>query len=825
MACDLTNIFPIGQTSFFNFLIMFRNYLKFAFRSLVRQRIFSIISISGLSIGMACFLIITLYFQFQHSYDQFHSKKDRIYRINKYLDGGKGRMRLSFTAPFVADYILDNIDEVEEVVRFSSLPLDLHYKDNSFKEMYTYGCDSQMFSVFDFKLIKGNEKTALATPNSIVLSKSISKKYFGDENPMDKILTTYTRTGEAVPLKVSGILEDIPQNSHILFQVLVSMNTVNRFVKDNWYENDWHGCHTYLLLEENAVPDRVQTRINQILLKKVPLQGYNKARLPLQSLTSIFFNPTKDGSSQRGNKTMTYVLLTLGVFILFIASLNYINLSTARSIKRNREVGIRKVLGAQKGQLLWQFLGESMFMAFIALLFAIVLMQIFIPHLNSFSNILYQIDLDTGFLGNWTFLGIAFSTTFLTGLLSGVYPALILSRFNPVKALRGNRTGKGSITLKKGLVIIQYVVSIVLIVGSIGIYKVYNFMLNQDLGFNKEHLMAISLDGFNQDSRIRNLKDQLDQHVNIKGVSLTSKVPLSMRDDFSVYMKDPSSDLDQRIPTIYIDEQYFNLLEIDYKIKPESLSIETEKTSMIVNETFLDLFGEYYQIGDQVELFDYNNSNQPVPIDYPEIKGVVRNFKIGRLIEMKQMPCAYIIASNNQNYLLARLDPDKKNETLSSIETTFKEVFPDQVFQYTFIDDEINTFISILSPFARLIFYGTFFAIFIASMGLFALALYITQQKTKEIGIRKVFGASIKNISFQLARYFIKLVLIAFIIAGPITFFGFRKMLQVLPERIVLEWSLLFGIGIGIVVLAIGTVLVQSWNAARTNPVITLRYE
>ncbi len=545
----------------------------------------------------------------------------------------------------------------------------------------------------------------------------------------------------------------------------------------------------------------------------------------MQSLTSIFFNPTKDGSSQRGNKAMTYVLLTLGLFILFIASLNYINLTTARSLKRNREVGIRKVLGAQKGQLVWQFLGESMFISFISLLFAIVLMQVFIPHLNSYSNILYRIDLETDFLGNGPFLGIAFSTTFLTGLLSGLYPALILSGFNQVKALRGNREKKGSISIKKGLVIVQYVVSVVLIVGSIGIYKVYNFMLNQDFGFNKENLMAINLGGFNNDPRIENLIDKLGQKVNIKGISLASKVPMSMRNDNSFYMKDPSSDLDQRVVTIYIDERYFNLLEVEYTDEPESISIDTENSIMIVNKTFMDLFGEHYHIGGEVELFDYNNSNKPITIGYPEIKGVVNNFKGRNLILEKPMPKVYILSPNNTNYLLARLNPDDKNETLSSIESTFREIFPDQVFQYTFVDDEINTFMSILRPFAKLIFYGTFFAIFIASMGLFALALYVTQQKTKEIGIRKVFGATIKNISIELSKHFIKLVLIAFIIAGPITFFGFRKMLQILPEKIVLEWSLLFGIGLGIVILAIGTVLVQSWNAARTNPVVTLRYE
>jgi putative ABC transport system permease protein len=725
----------------------------------------------------------------------------------------------------VADYIRENIPDVEEVVRFSFLALKLQYKEKCFWESYSYACDEQVFSVFDFKLLKGNPKTALASPNSVVLSEKISKKHFGDEDPLGKMLTTYTETGEPIALKVTGILQNVPQNSHFHIEVLVSMKSIKHFVKDDWYENNWHGANTYMLLAENSDPNEIQSRIDELLIEKVPLQGFNKASLPMQPLTSIFFNPTKDGSSQRGNKAMTYVLLTLGIFILFIASLNYINLTTARSLKRNREVGIRKVMGAHKSQLIWQFMGESLFIAFVSLLFAIILMQLFIPHLNSFSNLLYQIDLDSNFLSNGTFLSIAFGTTFLTGLLSGIYPALVLSGFNPVKALRGNKEKRGSISMKKGLVIIQYVVSVVLIVGSIGVYKVYNFMLNQDFGFNKDHLMAINLVGFQDDPRILNLKDQLGQQINIKALSLTSKVPMSLRDDYSVYMKDPFSDHDQRVTTIYIDENYFDLLEVEYNGEMVSLSMETEKVNMIVNQTFMDRYGEYYKVGDEVELYDFSNSNTPKTIGFPEIKGVVKNFKGRNLIFEKPMPHAYILSREKGNYLLARLDPEDRMESLSSVESTFKEIFPDQVFQYSFIDDEINTFMSIFSPFAKLIFYGTFFAIFIASMGLFALALYVTQQRTKEIGIRKVFGASVKNISVQLARHFIRLVLIAFVIAGPITFFGFRKMLQILPEKIVLEWTLLVGIGMGIVILALGTVLAQSWNAARTNPVVTLRYE
>jgi putative ABC transport system permease protein len=268
----------------------------------------------------------------------------------------------------VADYIRENIPDVEEVVRFSFLALKLQYKEKSFWESYSYACDEQVFSVFDFKLLKGNPKTSLASPNSVVLSEKISKKHFGDEDPLGKMLTTYTETGEPIALKVTGILQNVPQNSHFHIEVLVSMKSIKHFVKDDWYENNWHGANTYMLLAENSDPNAIQSRIDELLIEKVPLQGFNKASLPIQPLTSIFFNPTKDGSSQRGNKAMTYVLLTLGIFILFIASLNYINLTTARSLKRNREVGIRKVMGAHKSQLIWQFMGESLFIAFVSLL-------------------------------------------------------------------------------------------------------------------------------------------------------------------------------------------------------------------------------------------------------------------------------------------------------------------------------------------------------------------------------------------------------------------------------------------------------------------------
>jgi putative ABC transport system permease protein len=265
---------------------------------------------------------------------------------------------------------------------------------------------------------------------------------------------------------------------------------------------------------------------------------------------------------------------------------------------------------------------------------------------------------------------------------------------------------------------------------------------------------------------------------------------------------------------------------VPYIEHPDDLAIQdNDNPVMIVNETFMNRYGAYYQKGDPVEILKYNDKDKIVPVNYPKIIGSVKNFKGRNLILEKPTPAAYIVTNDNQRYILARLNPKNQQETLKFIESEFKKVYPEKVFQYSFVDDEINTFMSILNPFAKLIYYGTIFAIFIASMGLFALALYITQQRTREIGIRRVFGASVERISLQLARQFIKLVLIAFIIAGPITFYGFRKMLSIFPEKIVLQWSLLLAIGLGILIIAIGTVFIQSWNAAKTDPVQTLRYE
>ncbi len=806
---------------------MIRNYFLFSFRMMLRQKLFSIISLTGLSLGFASFLLIVLYLQFQYSYDQFHERKDRIYRVNRYHDGENGQLRLSTSAACVAEFANQSLSGVESAVRLSHLPLELQYQNKKFKEDYVFAADPQLFDIFSFKLLEGDGEEVLNEPNSIVLTQDLAIKIFGDQEPLNKSIVTYDPQGNKLALKVTGILENVPANSHQIFKALLSFNTLRHFKGDRWMEDDWYGCLTYLLLKENSQPDLVEEQLNALTKNILPDLGMQYSYLKLQLLPTIFFNPMKDGYSQRGSKLVTHVLLILGIFILLIACLNYINLSTARSLQRIREIGIRKVMGARKIQLIWQFLGESIFLAMISLLTAIILLQILIPAINQFSNILFMIKLDPNLITNVSFLGIAIGTALVAGIFSGIYPAFILSGFNSIKALKGKSDKQGSSFMRKVLVVIQYIVSIVMIFGSIAIFKIYDHMRSQDLGFDKENVLAINVEEYENDQRMSFLKNQLKGIHGIAGVAGTSKVPITLRNDLSYFIWNSKENKDKRISIVYIDENYFDLLHIGLvnKTDPDSFLNNTEKEVAFVNQAFFLELADQYSLGETIELYDFDKLNNRLAQAHPEIIGSVPDFIDRNLIFNRSGPIAFIVSNERLNYILVRLSGEDEQEILPEIEKTFYQVFPEHVFEYSFIDDEIDTMISIFSPFAKLIFFGAFFAIFIASIGLFALSLYITQQKTREIGVRKVFGANEKNITYLLTKQFIKLVILAFFIAGPITFWGLRFLFQIIPDQIELEWHILGIVALFIIGLGIMTVGVQSVKSARTNPVDTLRYE
>jgi putative ABC transport system permease protein len=684
--------------------------------------------------------------------------------------------------------------------------------------------DDNVFDVFSFRLKSSDSRVALSQPNNAIISESAAKRLFGDEDPVGKEIFLI-KEYEKIPLHISGVMEDVPQNSHIRFDYLISYSTYSQILDENWYTDNWYASNTYVLVDPKANPENIETSISKLVENYIQLDTFTEYRLVLQALTEIYFNPTSDGNAQRGSIDATKMFLVLGLLILFIASLNFINLSTARAIKRSNEIGLRKVLGASRKQLIGQFLGESMLISFMAVILSIFLMELFIPVLNGFSNLMYQVHLNIDFINNWQFV-LIISMTFLTvGLLSGLYPAFILSGYKPVSAFK-QASGTSALGFRKALVIFQYSFSVVLIFMSLGLYKMFSHIKTQDMGFEKEHLVAFTIDQKESLERLSELKQEVARIETVKGVSATSKIPTSMRDDDLIYMIDPESNDLMRMPIIFIDEDYIGTVELNLlKIQPDLyLEIENRKDLCLANEAFIEKFGNQYNVGDNITYKAKAISKTDDKEDSYQIAGVINNFR-HRDIIFPVGPALFVVDDRMSKYLMVRFSPGDHSESLSSIQEVFGDIIPDQFFEYMFVDDELNMFINIFSPFANLMFYGTFFAIMIASMGLFALALFTTQQRVKEIGIRKVFGSSELKLSVLLSSQFVKLVFIGFIISGPVSYWGLRYLLRQIPEKIDFDLSLFVGVAICIFFVSLLTVAGQSWRVASLNPANTLHNE
>ena len=411
----------------------------------------------------------------------------------------------------------------------------------------------------------------------------------------------------------------------------------------------------------------------------------------------------------------------------------------------------------------------------------------------------------------------------VAGLLSGVYPAMIISSFNPAKSLKGEPAVRGKISTKKTLVVAQYVVSIFLVVCCIAIYKVFNHIKNQDFGFNKENVVVISIDKINSPSKIFQLRNELALINGVEGLAATSKIPLTHRDSYSILIDDTLTNYKYQHPVIYIDDYYFDLLGIKLLEKAAGFDDEIlREKGVYVNNLFMEKYGHQYALGTSFEAFNASARNE-VDFSAPII-GIVSDMK-NRILSPRKGPMVFKHDDAELKYLMLKLAEEKQHETIAAVQSKFKTLHPYLSSNLTFIDDEVNLMFNIISPFSKLIYYATFFAIFIASMGLFAMALFITQQRTKEVGIRKIFGSSEISVSILLARQYIKLILISFLISGPLTFYGFKWIFSLFPEKLEMSWWLLAAIGGGLVFIAIITVFGQSWKVARSNPVDTLRYE
>ena len=795
---------------------MLKNYLTTALRNLWRSKFFSLINISGLTVGLACCMLIFLYSKDEMSYDRFHERKQDIYRITATISRADGNVdRLGVTGFVPGPTFKDAIPEIEEYVRVQWASFNVRRGREIFPEEALY-VDSNFFSVFSFPLLAGNPGTSLNGLYSVVLSEDIAEKYFGKKNAIGQTLELYT--GEKFePFVVTGIAKRSPQNSSIKIHILVPIKfEQTRFNDDNWIN---FFLNTFVVLKPRADPKTVVNKFASVFGTKAAQQlrdmekeyGFkDKVRFGLQHLEQIHLSTdfrSENGLSDASDPVYSYILTGIALFILLIACVNFINLSIAHSMKRAKEIGIRKVVGGLRKQLIAQFLGESFILSFIAFLFALILVQLALPLFNDLSNkaLAFAYLLDTKLIAGYIFLLL------LTGLLAGFYPALILSRFNPVQTLYGKFKLSGRNYLSKGLVVFQFSLATFLILATIIVYTQFNYLIHFDLGYNDDNV-AILNTGQIKREKLDIFRNELHKNSSIEMISADQ----GGRWETIAHINDGK---EITFDFKHVDENYFPLFDIPVlkgRNFSENFAIDTAHAA-IINESFAKAAGWTDPVGKQVDFFYFNKKYT--------IVGVIKDYHYQSLAE-KVKPQLFTM---NPRYtfrnVYVKIKPGYTFETLRHIEKTFKTLFPLQPYQYDFKDAENKEQYEREQNWKQILTFAAILTIFISCIGLFGLATLSAEKRTKEIGIRKVLGASVSSIAGKLAGDFLKLIILAAIIASPAAWWIMNRWLENYPFRINITWWMISFSCVLVLLIAALTVSFQAIRAAVANPVKSLRTE
>jgi putative ABC transport system permease protein len=793
---------------------MISNYLRIAFRNLWKHKIFSFINIMGLTVGMTSCFLIFMYVKFELSYDSMHSKADRIYRVVSDIKTPSDIIHASGPSWAVAPHTKPDFPQVEEFVRVSGESFLIRRGNIKFQEERSAYVDSAFFRVFDFKLLKGNPRTALTEPFSIVLSETAAKKYFGKEEPLGQTLLF---TGDAKPAKVTGIMKDIPENSQIQADMLVSMSTLTKVYNPD-LDNQWgnYGASAYLLLKKGTDPKALEKQFPAFLEKRNGEEMKKIQMYPtifLEPLRDVYLYSTRDGS-KTGNINNVYIFSVIAIFILIIASINFINLTTARSAERAKEVGIRKVVGALKSQLARQFAGESVLLCIIGFLLTFLFSWLLIPLFNQLSGK----TIIEGMFQQPSYLLILFISSVAIGLLAGFYPALVLSSFDPIVVLKGRFvSGSKGALLRKGLVIVQFSISIILITGTIIVYRQMNYMRSQSLGFNKEQMLVMETNG---DPAKDAFRQSLADIPAVKSTSISSSVPGSGNPGAYSEIENKKGVMQiANLDLYFVDFDYIPNLKIEMVAgRPFSKQFGTDTTqAMVINERAVKLFG-------------YSSPQEAVGRKFSQwgrqgkIIGVAKDFHF-RALQEEIKPLSMRIEPGGCHLVTASISGNNISGTLSAIENKWKTIIPNRPFTYYFLDEFFDRQYRSEMRFGNLFLYFAILAIFISCLGLLGLASYSTFQRTREIGIRKVMGASVSGIVHLLSKEFLILLLVAFTIASPIAWWVMHNWLQDFSYRIGISWWMFILAGTIAFVIALLTVSFQAVKAAIANPVNSLRTE
>jgi putative ABC transport system permease protein len=810
---------------------MIKNYFKIAWRNLLKNKGFTAINIIGLSLGIGCFIMISMFVIDELSYDRYHEKADRIYRINSDFIFAGAEKSMAVSSDPMGETLKSDYPEVENYVRlYASQGSKLIKNGNDYiNQSAVVHADSTLFNVFTLPAIIGDTRTALNAPNTVVITEIAAKRYFGSpELAMGEMLET--DDNDKTLYKVTAVIEDLPKNSHFNFDFFFSMANVD-YNFGNYLSANFH---TYVLLKEGTDYKIFNKNFKEVIEKYLLPQAAefmqiksmeefeangNKIEYALMPLTDIHLQSSRGVElSANGNIQYVYIFSAAALFILLIACINFMNLTTAKSSGRAKEVGIRKVLGSEKKALIGQFLTESTLIAFLALFVGLLFVWLSLGWFNGISGkeMLMSSLLDP------KFLIFIFVLPFIVGGLAGAYPAFFLSSFKPIKVLKGTlSTGHKKNTLRNFLVVFQFATSIILIVGTVVIYKQINHIQSANLGFNKEEVLVVSNSGLPRETR-QSLKNEIEQLTAVKSASFAGFLPVSSSSrSSSIFSTETVMTESNGFNMQYWDVDYAYVETIGMKMNEGrnfSRDFGSDSTAIILNETAVKLAGFQNPIGKKIYREKKNSGLQVYTII-----GVVENFNFASLRE--NVEGLSLKLGNNSWETAYRFNTSDVNGLLSTIENKYKAAAPGMPFKYEFLDEAFENMYRQERRVGTVALVFALLAIIIACLGLFGLATYIAEQRTKEIGIRKVLGASVTNIVKMLSTDFVKLVMLAFVIATPIAWWFMNKWLQEFAFRIDLHWGVFVVTGLVALVIALITLSFQAIRAAMANPVVSLKTE
>lgn len=809
---------------------MISNYLKIAFRNLMKYKFISFINLFGLTVGLTCCLLILTYILNELSYDRYNANADKIYRVTRSFNNpetGAHSLNLGTVAPPFGPLLENDFKEIQKVTRL--LPngqTPMRYEDKMFNERNVFFADENLFDFFKVDVVKGNPAKALNDPFSVMLSENIAKKYFGKDEPLNKMV----RLDNNINLKVTGVYKAFPANAHLHPEIMISFNTLKdsavygeENLRTNWGNNSFF---TYLMVADNFDPAKLEKQFPAFLnrhMNEGPGARFKPSQwtaLSLQKLTDIhLYSHTDFEAEENGDIRRVYIFSAIALFILIIACINYMNLSTARSALRAREIGVRKVVGARRKEIIAQFLSESVMVSFLALVIALALTWISLPWLNKLSG--QELNIDA--LMGWKVFIPVVLIPFVVGILSGIYPALFMSSFRPVMVLKGFfKAGGANISFRQVLVTLQFGISIILIISTAVVFKQLRFMQQKSLGFDREHVVTLPYNvGLNE--RYEAFRNELLANSKIKDAGRSSRIPTGRLLDAMGSQIDRGDSLAPTNTDIkYVSADHDFVTTYGVKVvagRNFSRDFSTDTGSFLINEAAVRALGLKNNEDAIGKNFQYGNRRG-------QLIGVFNDFHFESM-HQKIVPLVLLVPRTQNNYgaISIKISGSNIPAALTHIENTWRKFLPETPYQYTFLDENFDRLYQSELKQGTIFTVFSCIAIFIACLGLFGLSAFAITQRIKEIGIRKVLGADVSTIVALLSKDFLKLVLIASVIAFPIAWYAMHNWLEDFAYRINIPWWIFILAGVLAAIVALFTISFQAIKAALANPVKSLRTE